>query len=99
MFSTAAPAQDAPSASPSPTPIAAQNFHQWGAVTLFNGLPSDNVRAITQTPDGVLWFGTDNGLTRFDGRRVQTVALETIESSKILALEVGRNGTLWVGTE
>jgi signal transduction histidine kinase len=96
-----AKAQDAPLPSPSPSPITAQNFHQWGAVTLFNGLPSDNVRAIAQTRDGVLWFGTDNGLTRFDGRRVQTVALETatVESSRIFALEIARDGTLWVGTE
>lgn len=78
----------------------AQNFHQWGAVTLFNGLPSDSVRAIAQTPDGVLWFGTDNGLARFDGRVVQNVALETAGTKKILALEVspGGGGTLWIGT-
>ncbi|MDQ3800368.1 MAG: hypothetical protein M3384_13030 [Acidobacteriota bacterium] len=97
----AARAQDAPSPSPSPTPITAQNFHQWGAVTLFNGLPSDNVRTIAQTRDGVLWFGTDNGLSRFDGRRVQTVALETaaLGSSRIFALETAADGTLWVGTE
>ena len=32
---------------PSPTPLpGAQNFHQWGAVTVFNGLPSDSVRTI-----------------------------------------------------
>lgn len=76
----------------------AQNFHQWGAVTLFNGLPSDNVRAIAQTPDGVLWFGTDNGLARFDGRRVSSVSLENSSSNKIFALETDPNGTLWVGT-
>src|SRR5437868_2332574 len=50
-----------------PSPLG-QNFHQWGAVTLFNGLPSDSVRVVAQTPDGILWFGTDNGLARFDGR-------------------------------
>ena len=81
------------------TPPHAQNFHQWGAVTLFNGLPSDNVRAITQTADGVLWFGTDNGLARFDGRRVQTVALRNVESNKILALKISETGRLWIGTE
>ncbi|MGC2238380.1 MAG: two-component regulator propeller domain-containing protein [Pyrinomonadaceae bacterium] len=74
-----------------------QNFHQWGAVTLFNGLPSDNVRAIAQTPDGVLWFGTDNGLTRFDGRRVSTASLE--DAGKIFALEIGADGKLWIGAE
>lgn len=76
-----------------------QNFHQWGAVTIFNGLPSDNVRAITQTSDGILWFGTDNGLAKFDGKRVQTVLFETEETQKILALETDENGKLWIGTE
>jgi ligand-binding sensor domain-containing protein len=76
-----------------------QNFHQWGAITLFNGLPSDNVRAIAQTPDGILWFGTDNGLARFDGRRVQTATIETGETKKILALKVSGDGTLWIGTQ
>ena len=84
---------------PSSASPAAQNFHQWGAVTLFNGLPSDSVRAITQTPDGVLWFGTDNGLARFEGRRVETVSLENTETRKILALEVSPDGALWVGTQ
>ena len=31
------------------------------------GLPQDTIRAITQTPDGYLWLGTDEGLARFDG--------------------------------
>lgn len=88
-----------PSESAKETPPSAQNFHQWGAVTLFNGLPSDNVRAIAQTPDGILWFGTDGGLARFDGRRVQTIALEGLPTSKILTLESSSAGELWIGTE
>src|SRR5690242_5432635 len=73
-------------------PPVAQNFHQWGSVTIFNGLPSDSVRAIAQTPDGILWFGTDNGLARFDGRRVQTVSLPDTTSNKILALKLAADG-------
>ena len=80
-------------------PPVAQNFHQWGSVTIFNGLPSDSVRAIAQTPDGILWFGTDNGLARFDGRRVQTVSLPGENSNKILALKLAPDDTLWIGTE
>ncbi len=76
-----------------------QNYHQWGAVTLFNGLPSENVRAVAQTPDGILWFGTQNGLARFDGRRVENVNLEGAPSSGILALAIDSGGTLWIGTE
>jgi signal transduction histidine kinase/ligand-binding sensor domain-containing protein len=84
--------------SPEPPP-SAQNFHQWGAVTLFNGLPSDNVRAITQTPDGILWFGTDGGLARFDGRRVQIFGLQGLSSNKILTLETSVTGEIWIGTD
>lgn len=76
-----------------------KNFHQWGAVTLFNGLPSDNVRAIAQTSDGILWFGTQNGLVRFDGRRIENVNLEEFSSSRILSLKIDDHDTLWIGTE
>lgn len=75
------------------------NLHQWGAVTLFHGLPSDRVRAIAQTPDGAIWFGTDGGLAKYDGRRTQVVAAEGLKDARVLALRVDRNGALWVGTE
>ena len=77
----------------------AQNFHRWGAVTLFNGLPSDSARGIAQTADGVLWFGTDNGLARFDGRRVQTFALDGLESNRINALKSSVGDVLLIGTD
>ncbi|HVF31165.1 MAG TPA: two-component regulator propeller domain-containing protein, partial [Pyrinomonadaceae bacterium] len=93
-------ASPSPTRTPSPTPLpGAQNFHQWGSVTVFNGLPSDSVRAIAQTPDGVMWFGTDNGLARFDGRRVQNFLPGDVESNGIRALVTDVNGYLWIGTE
>src|SRR5215211_7637044 len=100
--------QSSPTASPSPTPVrapsptplpGAQNFHQWGSITVFNGLPSDSVRAIAQTNDGVMWFGTDNGLSRFDGRRVQTFLPAGTGSNRVLAAETSQSGDLWIGTE
>ena len=77
---------------------AAQNFHQWGAVSLFHGLPSDKVRAVAQGKDGVMWFGTDNGLAKYDGRRVQSVNLPGLNAEKILALKVDGKEILWIGT-
>src|SRR5215831_13417758 len=32
-----------------------------------DGLPENSATAITQTPDGYLWFGSFNGLVRFNG--------------------------------
>ena len=78
---------------------AALNFHRWGSITVFNGLPSDSVRSISQTPDGVLWFGTDNGLARFDGRRIQIFTFGDADSNRILALKTSAAGELFVGTQ
>ena len=35
--------------------------------TTQEGLPQNTVSALLQTPDGYLWFGTEEGLVRFDG--------------------------------
>ncbi|HWS89312.1 MAG TPA: two-component regulator propeller domain-containing protein, partial [Pyrinomonadaceae bacterium] len=37
----------------------AAELHRWGAVTLFHGLPSEQVRAVAQDAEGLMWFGTD----------------------------------------
>lgn len=79
--------------------ILPSNLHQWGAVSMFHGLPSDNVRAIAQDSDGVMWFGTDAGLVKYDGRRVQRVAIEGIKSDRVRALSFDQSGALWIGTD
>lgn len=75
------------------------SLHQWGAVTLFHGLPSDHVRAIAQDSEGMMWFATDGGLARYDGRRVQKVSDEALTSERIRALALDPEGALWVGTD
>ncbi|HEY6400043.1 MAG TPA: two-component regulator propeller domain-containing protein, partial [Blastocatellia bacterium] len=90
-----------------PTPAAVDNatinLHRWGAVTLFHGLPSDRVNAITEDAGGVLWFGTDTGLVRYDGRNVEPAPPAPNEaalpSRRILALKFDHRGHLWIGTE
>src|SRR5689334_9686439 len=76
------------------------NLHRWGAVTLFHGLPSDRVNAIAEDARGLMWFGTDNGLVRYDGRNVEPVAGEaSLPSRRILALKLDARGSLWIGTD
>jgi len=87
-----------PSSSPSPSPTPVTGLHQWGAVTLFHGLPSDRVHAIAQGPDGAMWFGTEAGLAKFDGRRTQTMIIPNL-SGKIQSLESDQAGGLWIGTD
>jgi ligand-binding sensor domain-containing protein/two-component sensor histidine kinase len=87
------------SPSPTPTPTPPLTLHQWGAVTLFHGLPSDRVHAIAQGPDGAMWFGTDSGLAKYDGRRMQSMTVEGLMSKRVLTLRLDQDGALWVGTE
>ena len=75
------------------------SLHQWGAVTLFHGLPSDRVRAVAQGSDGVMWFGTDAGLARYDGRRTQTITSDNLPQGRVLAIKAESNGALWIGTD
>jgi signal transduction histidine kinase/ligand-binding sensor domain-containing protein len=75
------------------------DLHRWGAVTLFHGLPSDQVRAIAQDSDGVMWFGTDAGVARYDGRRIQTLTDEGLAARRVGVLHFDAEGALWVGTD
>ena len=74
-------------------------LNQWGAVTLFHGLPSDRVRAIAQDGEGAMWFGTDGGLAKYDGRRTQAIVGGEFTRGRVLALKFDADGVLWIGTE
>ena len=45
-----------------------------------------------------MWFGTDNGLARFDGRRIQRMTFGDQDETRILALKTSPTGDLWIGT-
>lgn len=66
-----------------------------------DGLPENSATAMVQRPDGYLWFGTFNGLVRFDGvqftvfNRANTPALP---DAGIVNLHSDRSGRLWVST-
>jgi signal transduction histidine kinase/ligand-binding sensor domain-containing protein len=62
-------------------------------------LASDRVYAIAQGVEGAMWFGTEAGLAKFDGRRTQTVTSSNLPAGRVLALQTDQGGTLWIGTE
>jgi ligand-binding sensor domain-containing protein len=69
-----------------------------------NGLSNNAVICSVQDKRGFLWFGTKDGLNRFDGytfkifRHRADEAL-SIGSNFIYTLYEDENGTLWIGTE
>jgi len=83
-----------------PSKLITQYVHDiW---TVQNGLPQNSVLAIAQTPDGYLWFGTENGLARFDGVRFVTFDKRNtpaLKTDEITALLVDHHGNLWIGSQ
>ncbi len=67
-----------------------------------DGLPEHSVTAIVQARDGYLWFGTYNGLVRFDGVRFKifdTSNTPELPSSRVTSLLEDADGNLWIGHE
>jgi signal transduction histidine kinase/ligand-binding sensor domain-containing protein len=65
-----------------------------------DGFTRGVINAITQTPDGYLWLGTEFGLLRFDGvRKVPWPHPDQpLPSDTIIHLLTARDGTLWIST-
>src|SRR5215469_10154339 len=66
-----------------------------------NGMPDSSVTAIAQTPDGYLWIGTYNGLSRFDGEHFVTfdpANTPALCHARVRKLYVDSRGTLWIVT-
>jgi ligand-binding sensor domain-containing protein/signal transduction histidine kinase/DNA-binding response OmpR family regulator len=65
------------------------------------GLPQNSVLSITQTVDGYLWLGTEEGLVRYDGKQFKvfrSTDVEQLSDHKIKTLYKDRAGKLWIGT-
>jgi len=66
-----------------------------------DGLPENSATALTQTEDGFIWFGTYNGLVRFDGVHFTVfdpVNTPNLPSSAIVNLFADKAGVLWVSS-
>ncbi len=72
-------------------------------LSIAEGLPHPTVYAIARDPFGFLWFGTLEGLARYDGHRFVIYRPDptnpnTPVSGQIDTLYTDRAGTLWIGT-
>ena len=83
--------------------LARQPEVKFDCLTLEHGLSQTTVMAIAQDKLGYMWFGTVDGLNKFDGYDFTVyennpLDPKTISDDWILSLLVGRDGVLWIGT-
>jgi hypothetical protein len=72
-------------------------------LTVEDGLPDNSVASILQDRQGFLWFGTKNGLSRYDGAEFTTYAYDPADPDSlsynfVWCLLEDRVGNIWVGT-
>jgi Signal transduction histidine kinase len=69
-----------------------------------NGLSNNTVFCSLQDTNGFMWFGTKEGLNRFDGYRFKLFRLDSPDESNlkrdfIYCLSLDAAGAMWVGTQ
>lgn len=89
-------------ATPAVEPEALPNSARFTHLTIEQGLSDQAVTEIVQDRDGFMWFGTANGLNRFDGYTFVTYRHDpmdpySIGGNQVNALLSDRSGALWVG--
>lgn len=81
----------------------------WGIDSYFDsysvvdGLSNSSIKAIYQDKMGFIWFGTKDGLNRFDGNefriyRFDTKKVNAVFNNDITCIAPDRNGNMWIGT-
>ena len=89
-------------AGPGKTVKAGGGLHQgpWHTLDVVDGLPSSIIYAILQDRRGYLWFGTKNGVSRYDGQTFHTFSTQDgLTGDGVGFMLEDRQGHLWFGTE
>lgn len=73
-------------------------------LTTINGLVNNTVRYITQDSQGLMWFATSNGVSRYDGntftnlRPSRDKASEGLKDQRVTYIEEDSTGIVWLQT-
>ena len=71
----------------------------WQSYDLIDGLPDVDVQAILEDREGYLWFGTETGVSRYDGESFVTFTAEDgLAHNDVKSILEDREGYLWFGT-
>ena len=80
--------------------IGDDTLDKWTVFTAADGLVHNYVQAITDDLDGKIWFGTQGGISVFDGSTFTNYTKANgLNSDSILCLTVDKKGVVWIGTD
>jgi len=74
----------------------------FNTISIENGLPEGNVQSSFQDKLGYLWFGTQNGLVRYDGYATKLYSIpndddgKPVSSPSIISIFEDKHGVLWI---
>jgi len=72
---------------------------RWQNFTTREGLAGDIVYSMAQDSNGVLWFGTNNGISRYDGKIWHNYdKKDGLLEDNVYALAVAPSGDIWAGS-
>ncbi|MCC6938745.1 MAG: hypothetical protein IT226_11035 [Flavobacteriales bacterium] len=82
--------------------VAQPTSHVFQHITTADGLSQNSVTAMVQDRHDFMWFGTQDGLDRFDGKRFityrSTGRANSLANNYIWSLLEDDSGFLWIGT-
>jgi len=83
--------------------LAAQEQIKFGHLGVEDGLSQSTVTAIFQDRTGFIWFGTLDGLNKYDGHNFEIFSHNLLDPASlchdiIICINEDRQGYLWVGT-
>ena len=90
-------------ASRHPADLLESRYIKFGRFTAEDGLSADQTWAVGQDNHGFMWFGTANGLSRYDGARVKVYRHDpddphSLSNDAVICIYEDKAGTLWLGT-
>lgn len=80
------------------------NINNYSKIDILDGLPQNSVQCIYQDSIGFLWFGTTDGLSRYDGKNFTSFLCDindpkTISNNVIMKICEDKNNNLYIATE
>lgn len=83
--------------------ISAQSEYRFEHINKSHGLSQGTINAIFEDINGLMWFGTNDGLNRYDGKRIEVFRRNhkipnSLPNNNILCISQDKSERLWIGT-